>query len=79
MYTYNTAMSKQWTPEEIREFRKRLKLYQKDFAELIGVTRLYIIYLEKGVRNPSKTLKILLTLLEQQENLKEKGSDYSGC
>jgi predicted transcriptional regulator len=72
-------MSKQWTPEEIREFRKRLKLYQKDFAELIGVTRLYIIYLEKGVRNPSKTLKILLTLLEQQENLKEKGSDYSGC
>jgi len=79
MYTYNTAMSKQWTPEEIREFRKRLKLHQKDFAELIGVTRLYIIYLEKGVRNPSKTLKILLTLLEQQENLKEKGSDYSGC
>ena len=59
---------KQWTKEEIKNFRNRLKLYQKDFAELIGVTRLYVIYLEKGVRRPGKTLKILLTILEQKEN-----------
>lgn len=65
-------MPKQWSNEKIKEFRKRLGLYQKDFAELIGVTRLYVIYLEKGVRQPSKTLRILLDILEQQENKKMK-------
>ena len=64
---------KQWTPEEVREFRKRLGLYQKDFAELIGVTRVYVIYLEKGVRRPSKTMKKLLDIMEQFENEKERG------
>jgi len=64
---------KTWTPEEIREFRKRLNLYQKDFAQEIGVTMRYIIYLEQGVRQPSKTLKILLSMMEsQQGNEKER-------
>jgi len=62
---------KRWTPEEIKDFRKRLGLYQKDFAEIIGVRRQYVNYLEKGVKRPGKTLKILLTVLEQNE--KEKG------
>jgi predicted transcriptional regulator len=66
-------MMKQWTPEEVREFRKRLGLYQKDFAELIGVTRIYVIYLEKGVREPGKTMKKLLDIMEQLENEKERG------
>lgn len=70
---------KQWKPEEIKDFRTRLGLYQKDFAILIGVTRLYVIYLEQGVRKPGKTLKILLTLLEKQENnKKEKGGEGDG-
>jgi len=64
------TIMKQWVPEEIKLFRKQLGLYQKDFAELVGVTRLYVIYLEKGVRRPSKTLKILLSMLEQQEDEK---------
>ena len=68
-------MVKQWTAEEIKDFRTRLGLYQKDFAELVGVTRLYIIYLEKGVRKPGKTLRILLDILERQESFKMKGGE----
>jgi DNA-binding transcriptional regulator YiaG len=64
---------KNWTPEEIKELRKRLGLYQKDFAQRIGVTERYVIYLEKGVKQPSKTLKILLSMIDAQEN--EKGKE----
>ena len=64
---------KTWKPEEIREFRKLLNLYQKDFAQRIGVTMRYVIYLEQGVRQPSKTLKILLSMMETQAN--EKGKE----
>ncbi len=63
---------KNWTPKEIKEFRKRLNLYQKDFSQMIGVTERYIIYLEKGVRQPSKTLKILLSMMDVQEKIKGK-------
>lgn len=58
---------KAWTPEEIRGFRKRLNLYQKDYALLLGVTGRYIIYLEKGVKTPSKTLKLLLDYIEKEK------------
>jgi DNA-binding transcriptional regulator YiaG len=70
---HNRCMN-HWTPEEIKIFRKRLGLYQKDFAPTIGVTERYVIYLEKGVRQPSKTLQILLPMMEKQEikNRKEK-------
>ena len=71
VHVYIKAM-KNWTPEEIKEFRKRLSLYQKDFAQMIGVTERYVIYLEKGVRQPSKTLQILLSMMEEQEKGKEK-------
>jgi DNA-binding transcriptional regulator YiaG len=59
---------KNWKPKEIKEFRKQSGLYQKDFAYKIGVTERYVIYLEKGVRKPSKTLKILLSIMEEKEN-----------
>jgi DNA-binding transcriptional regulator YiaG len=64
---------KEWTSEQIKDFRKRLNLYQRDFALLLGVTREYIVFLERGVRRPSKTLKALLNCLERQEN--EKGKE----
>lgn len=64
---------KQWTPEEIKEFRKRLNLYQKDFALLLGVTGRYIIYLEKGVKQASKTLKLLLDCIEKEKGKEGKG------
>ncbi len=77
MYAYNGSM-KQWFPPEIRDFRKRLKLRQVDFAELVGVTRMYVVLLEKGVRNPSKTLKILLSMIEQHENETKGGNEKNG-
>lgn len=66
---------KEWTPVEIRDFRERLGLYQKDFAVRLGVTRQYIGWLEKGVRRPGKTLRILLNYLEEKHarRRKEKG------
>jgi DNA-binding transcriptional regulator YiaG len=69
---------KNWKPEEIKEFRKQLGLYQKDFAQMIGVTMRYVIYLEQGVRQPSQTLKILLSMIEKQENDKGKGVKKHG-
>jgi DNA-binding transcriptional regulator YiaG len=76
VHVYIKAM-KNWTPKEIKEFRKRLGLYQKDFAQMIGVTTRYVIYLEQGVRQPGKTLKILLSMIEGNENekIKRKGGD----
>lgn len=66
VHVYIKAM-KNWTPEEIKDFRQRLGMYQKDFAPMIGVTDRYVIYLEKGVRQASKTLKILLSMMEENE------------
>jgi DNA-binding transcriptional regulator YiaG len=62
-----TMKTKNWTPKEIKELRNRLGLYQRAFAQVIGVTERYVIYLEKGVRQPSKTLKILLSIIEENE------------
>jgi len=58
---------KKWTPEEIKKFRERHNLYQRDLALMLGVTRQYVIYLEKGVRTPSKTLKLLLDCVEKEK------------
>lgn len=74
VHVYSEVM-KNWTPEEIKEFRKRLGLYQRDFALMVGVTERYVIYLEQGVRQPSKTLKILLSMMEAKENEKEKEAE----
>ncbi len=65
---------KEWTPEQIRDFRKRLNLYQKDFALLLGVTERYIIYLEKGVKRPGKTMRLYLDCLERERKTKKKGA-----
>ncbi len=64
---------KQWTPEEIKVFRQRLGLYQKDFATFLRVTVQYVCNLEKGVRTPGATMRALLDCLEEKEN--EKGKE----
>jgi len=69
---------KQWTPEEIRDFRKRLNLYQKDFASQLGVTTRYIIYLEQGVKEPGKTLRLFLDCLEREAEGKGKRERKGG-
>jgi transcriptional regulator with XRE-family HTH domain len=63
---------KAWNPIEIRRLRKSLDLYQRELAELLGVTREYIILLEKGVKTPSKTLRLLLDCVERQFKEKER-------
>jgi DNA-binding transcriptional regulator YiaG len=69
---------KQWTPDEIKAFRQRLNLYQKDFAGLLRVTEQYVCNMEKGVRTPGDTMKALLDCLEQKENEKGKESRKHG-
>ena len=68
---YDNSM-KQWTPEEIKEFRKSLNLYQKDFALMLGVTTRYIIYIEQGVKKPGKTFRLFLDCLKREEEGKRK-------
>lgn len=62
---HNKGM-KDWNPKAIKKLRKRLNLTLKSFAELIGVSQRYVIYLENGMRKPSKILKILLNRIEQE-------------
>lgn len=61
-----------WTPKHIRQLRKTVKLTQESFAEMIGVTRVYVNLLEKGVKTPSKMLCILLTYIERFDNENER-------
>ncbi len=70
-YSYITM--KAWTPEDIRGMRKRYKLSRSRLANLLGVTGNYVYLLEKGVRQPSKTLRLLLDCIERQLTEKEKG------
>jgi DNA-binding transcriptional regulator YiaG len=63
---------KRWTPDEIKEFRQQLNLYQKDFGALLRVTEQYICNLEKGVRSPGDTMRALLDCLEAQHMKKKK-------
>lgn len=58
------ASMKDWSPQQIKKLRDRLWLSQDEFGERIGVTRNYVYYLEKGVRQPSKTLKLLLDYID---------------
>jgi len=57
---------KDWSPQQIKNLRDRLWLSQDEFGERIGVTRNYVYYLEKGVRQPSKTLKLLLDYIDME-------------
>lgn len=69
---------KDWKPEDIRAFRQRFKLTQKELANLIGVSANYVYLLEKGVREPGKPLKLFFECLEEnlsykKQSLPEKG------
>lgn len=68
-----------WSPQDITELRKSLKLTQAAFAETIGVTSVYVNYLEKGVRKPGRTLIILLNCIRQKVKRKRrKDGDVHG-
>lgn len=76
MYTWLTILGVDmdtWSPEEIKKLRKRLSLTQEAFGLLVGVTRVYVNNLEKGVKKPSKTLRILLSCISNRATRKRKG------
>jgi DNA-binding transcriptional regulator YiaG len=59
---------KKWTPKQITNLRRSMRLTQESFGKMVGVTRNYIHYLEKGVKTPSKTLRLLLDFIEKENN-----------
>ena len=64
-----------WTPQEIKELRQKMTLSQKAFADRLGITRNFVYYLERGEREPSKTLRLLLDCVANQFNENEKGKE----
>ena len=62
---------KKWTSKDIIRLRVKYNITQKSLAELVGVATNYVYMMEKGVRNPSKPLQLLLSRIE--EDFKKKG------
>jgi len=81
--TYYNSVSnmidmKAWLPEEIEVLRKSRKLSRRAFSELLGITGNYVYLIEKGVKTPSDTLRLLLDCVERQLNEKRKESEKDG-
>lgn len=66
---------KDWTPKGIEQFRKDNKLSRRALGELLGVTVSSIFQWERGLKRPSKTTKLLLSRIEQEN---EKGKEKHG-
>lgn len=62
---YNICMQP-WTPSKIKKLRDKYKLSQRAFGKLLGVTRMHIYYVERGEKNTSKTLQLLLDCVEEK-------------
>jgi DNA-binding transcriptional regulator YiaG len=62
---------KQWTPKQVEALRKAHKLTRRALGEMVGVTVSAIYKWERGLKVPSKSLKLLLDCVE--EKLKRKG------
>jgi DNA-binding XRE family transcriptional regulator len=62
---------KKWTSEDIINLRMKYDITQAKLADLIGVATNYVYMMEKGVRNPSKPLQLLLSRIE--EDFKKEG------
>ena len=63
---------KDWTRKEINDLRGKYNLSQPAFGNLLGVSGNYIYLLEKGVKKPSRVLKLLLDCVEKQLSKNEK-------
>ena len=61
----------EWKPEEIEAFRKAHSLTRRALGELVGVTVNCIYQWERGLREPSRTTKILLSRIADE--MKGKG------
>lgn len=61
-------------PIEIRERRKKLKMTQKELAELVGVSQSLIAKLESGLLDPKLSLiKKIMMVFEEFESKKKAG------
>jgi DNA-binding transcriptional regulator YiaG len=69
---------KAWLPEEIEALRKKHRLTRRAFSELLGVAGNHVYLLERGLREPSNTLRLLLNCVEKQLNEKRKESKKRG-
>jgi DNA-binding transcriptional regulator YiaG len=56
----------EWSPDMVRQLRKRYGLTRKQLGDLMGVTITTIYLWEMGQRNPSRTAEILLSRIEQE-------------
>ena len=64
-----TKRARTWTPERIRQLRKRLKLSQSEFAERLGYTRYQTVSdFERGERPAPRRTILLLDMLEAEAN-----------
>jgi len=59
---------RKWTSSELKTLRKKYKLSQIALGDLLGVSEQHIYYLERGVRIPSKTLRLLLDCVENERS-----------
>jgi DNA-binding transcriptional regulator YiaG len=66
---------KHWTPEEIKELRKTYNLTRKALSELTGVTISSVYQWERGLKQTSKTVKLLLSRIEEDFQRKRKGKE----
>lgn len=66
---------KTWNPKDIERLRKQLKISRASLGERLGISRVHVYYLEKGVREPSKILRLLLDCVERQFKENEKGKE----
>jgi DNA-binding transcriptional regulator YiaG len=71
---------KGWTPEEIEAFRREYKITRRKLGELTGVTVSSIYQWERGLKQTSNTVKILLSRIEEdfQRERKKKGEKQHG-
>lgn len=80
--SYHENTMREWTGDNIRDLRELMELSRANFSTLLGVTRTYVMLLEKGVKTPSKTLQLLLNyvekdLVEQKQKEATYGKDQS--
>ena len=43
-----------------------MNLNQTALGNILGITRIHVYYIEKGVKRPSKTLRLLLDCVEEK-------------
>ena len=73
---------KNWIPEEVEMLRKQYHLTRRALADFTGVTVSSIYQWERGLKQTSKTVKILLSRIEEdfkkEKKLINKGGAKNG-